>query len=101
MIERSDSYEEEENQIEYTKKIENKKIRKRNQKQMNINYTFNNVQESRIKKEEKDKLTEFLKEIGMQHYTDILISEGFDDIDLIIKQMNINYTFNNVQESFS
>ena len=73
--------------LSHLKKIENKKIRKRNQKQMNINYTFNNVQESRIKKEEKDKLTEFLKEIGMQHYTDILISEGFDDIDLIIKQM--------------
>ena len=36
----------------------------------------------------KQKLLEFLKEIGMQNYGDILISEGFDDIDLILKQMN-------------
>ena len=35
-----------------------------------------------------DKLLEFLKEIGMQHYGNILIAEGFDDINLIIKQMN-------------
>ena len=35
-----------------------------------------------------DKLLEFLKEIGMQQYENILIAEGFDDINLIIKQMN-------------
>ena len=36
----------------------------------------------------KKKLLQFLKEIGMMNYGTILISEGFDDIDLIIKQMN-------------
>ena len=35
----------------------------------------------------KQKLLQFLKEIGMQEYGKILISEGFDDINLIIKQM--------------
>ena len=55
---------------------------------MNINHTFNNLEETRNKNEEKNKLIEFLKEIGMQQYTNILLSEGFDDIDLIIKQMN-------------
>ena len=46
---------------------------------------FNNT-----KKEDdlsKERLLEFLKEIGMQHYGDILISEGFDDINLIVQQM--------------
>ena len=36
----------------------------------------------------KQKLLQFLKEIGMKNYGNILISEGFDDIDLILKQMN-------------
>ena len=36
----------------------------------------------------KKKLLQFLKEIGMSNYSSILISEGFDDIDLILKQMN-------------
>ena len=36
----------------------------------------------------KKKLLQFLKEIGMSNYGSILISEGFDDIDLILKQMN-------------
>lgn len=35
----------------------------------------------------KEKLLEFLKEIGMQHYFQIFIKEGFDDINLILKQM--------------
>ena len=41
------------------------------------------------KKEElnKEQLLEFLKEIGMQHYINILIKEGFDDINLILNQM--------------
>ena len=63
-------------------------IRTRNIKKLNINHTFNNLEETRNKNEEKNKLIEFLKEIGMQQYTNILLSEGFDDIDLIIKQMN-------------
>ena len=33
-------------------------------------------------------LLQFLKEIGMINYGNILISEGFDDIDLILKQMD-------------
>ena len=48
-------------------------------------YNLNNT-----KKEDdlsKERLLEFLKEIGMQHYGDILISEGFDDINLIVHQM--------------
>ena len=44
----------------------------------------------KLKKEDscKQKLFEFLKEIGMKNYFNILVSEGFDDIDLILKQMN-------------
>ena len=44
----------------------------------------------KFKKEEfcKQKLLEFLKEIGMKNYYSILVAEGFDDIDLILKQMN-------------
>ena len=48
-------------------------------------YNLNNT-----KKEDdlsKERLLEFLKEIGMQHYGEILISEGFDDINLIVHQM--------------
>ena len=51
-------------------------------------YNLNNL--NNIKKEDdlsKERLLEFLKEIGMQHYGDILISEGFDDINLIVHQM--------------
>ena len=67
------------------------KIRTRNQKKLGINNTYNNPDEERIKNKDKEKLIEFLKEIGMQKYSDILISEGFDDIDFIIKQMNIGF----------
>ena len=68
--------------------IKNNKIRTRNQTKIFINNnTFNNTEDIRNKKEEKNKLYEFLKEIGMLHYFDKLISEGFDDIGLIIKQM--------------
>ena len=67
--------------------IENNKIRTRNQTKLFVNNTFNNPEDIRNKKEEKNKLYEFLKEIGMLHYFDKLISEGFDDIGLIIKQM--------------
>ena len=50
---------------------------------------FESFKKGRRKKEDlsKKKILEFLKEIGMQQYTDILISEGFDDINLILKQM--------------
>ena len=49
-----------------------------------------------INEEDKDdicvkKLLQFLKEIGMQNYGNLLISEGFDDISLIIKQMKEGY----------
>lgn len=42
----------------------------------------------KIEELNNEKLLEFLKEIGMQHYGNILIAEGFDDINLIIKQMS-------------
>ena len=63
-------------------------VRTRNTKKLNINHTFNNTGETRNKNDEKNKIIEFLKEIGMQQYTNMLLSEGYDDIDLIIKQMN-------------
>ena len=53
------------------------------------NTPFESFRKHKKKKENisKDKLFEFLKEIGMQQYGDILISEGFDDINLILNQM--------------
>ena len=51
---------------------------------------FVNFKKNTKKKKEdlsKEKLLEFLKEIGMQHYINILIKEGFDDINLILSQM--------------
>ena len=52
-------------------------------------YSFRNEEE------ENDicvqKLLQFLKEIGMQNYGNLFISEGFDDISLIIKQMKEGY----------
>ena len=42
----------------------------------------------RIEDKSKQKLLQFLKEIGMLYYGNILISEGFDDFDLILKQMD-------------
>ena len=46
------------------------------------------VKESKKEDIYKQKLLQFLKEIGMQNYGNILISEGLDDINLILKQMN-------------
>ena len=45
---------------------------------------------SKSEKEEicKQKFLQFLKEIKMEKYGNILISEGLDDINLILKQMN-------------
>ena len=69
--------------------INNYKIEKvRNtfiQKSPFVNFKKN----TKNKKEDlsKEKLLEFLKEIGMQHYINILIKEGFDDINLILSQM--------------
>ena len=53
------------------------------------NTPFVSFKKQKKKKEElnQEKLLEFLKEIGMQQYGNILISEGFDDINLILKQM--------------
>ena len=53
------------------------------------NTPFVNFKKYKKKKEDisKEKLLEFLKEIGMQQYGNILISEGFDDINLIINQI--------------
>ena len=41
----------------------------------------------REKKIIKDDIIYFLKNIGMEQYSDLLIEEGFDDINLIISQM--------------
>jgi len=79
------------NSLFHQTKEEFNKIRTRNQKKLGIYNTYNNPEENKIKNLDKEKLIEFLKEIGMQQYSDILISEGFDDIDLIIKQMNIGF----------
>ena len=70
------------------KKEQNNKMRTRNSKKLNIYHTYNNPEENLIQNNDREKLIEFLKEIGMQKYSELLISEGFDDIDLIIKQMN-------------
>ena len=79
------------NSLFHQTKEEYNKMRTRNQKKLGIYNTYDNPEENKIKNKDKEKLTEFLKEIGMQHYSDLLISEGFDDIDLIIKQMNIGF----------
>ena len=69
-----------------------KKInRTRNINKLVSHYTYNNPEVNPIINKDKERLIEFLKEIGMQKYSEILISEGFDDIDLIIKQMNIGF----------
>ena len=78
------------NELFQKTKEEYDKIRTRNLKKIEI-HTYNNSEEGRIKNKDKERLIEFLKEIGMQQYSEILISEGFDDIDLIIKQMNIGF----------
>ena len=64
------------------------KSRMKKRKQIPKNKTYNDKKENNIRKEDKEKLIEFLKEIGMIQYIDLLIEEGFDDINLIIKQMN-------------
>lgn len=60
----------------------------------NNNIKSNNCKINQNLKKEisaKDQLIQFLKKIGMQNYSNILISEGFDDINLITKQMNENF----------
>ena len=51
-------------------------------------YSFRNEED---KEDICVKKLQFLKEIGMQNYGNLLISEGFDDISLIIKQMKEGY----------
>ena len=45
-------------------------------------------------KEAKEELYNFLLKIEMEQYTDILIQEGFDDIDLVINQMKTGNPIN-------
>ena len=42
----------------------------------------------------------FLKEINMENYTDILVNQGFDDVRLMVNQMNTGYalTDDNLKE---
>ena len=70
--------------------IENNNYKIKKVRNTHINNTpFVSFKKHKKKKRDlsKDKLFEFLKEIGMQHYADMLISEGFDDINLILNQM--------------
>ena len=67
------------------------KNKTRNNKQLFAYYTYNNPENNQIINKDRERIIEFLKEIGMQKYSDMLISEGYDDIDLIIKQMNIGF----------
>ena len=46
-----------------------------------------NQKKEQKEKKEKDDLFTFLKKIGMEEYNNLLINEGFDDINLIISQM--------------
>jgi hypothetical protein len=95
--------------IQYDKLKNNKiKAKKNNRSPISLKNTENNnckikkvrntlinitpfVNFKKLKKKKKDlskeKLLNFLKEIGMQHYGNILISEGFDDFNLILNQM--------------
>ena len=69
---------------------------------ININNTTDNNNkeindEKKLDKEIKDnkeKLYNFLLKIEMEQYTDILIKEGFDDIDLVINQMKTGNPIN-------
>ena len=45
-------------------------------------------------KDTKEELYDFLLKIEMEQYTDILIQEGFDDIDLVINQMKTGNPIN-------
>ena len=45
-------------------------------------------------KDTKEELYNFLLKIEMEQYTDILIQEGFDDIDLVINQMKTGNPIN-------
>ena len=58
--------------------IDNKPMQK---KEQIINKINNN------KKDTKEDLVNFLKRIEMDQYSDLLIKEGFDDINLVINQM--------------
>ena len=76
-------------QVSYNNNESNNNRIKKVRKTIIHNTPFVNFNLDNIKKQNfnKDKLLEFLKEIGMQQYGDLLISEGFDDINLIIYQM--------------
>ena len=59
--------------------------------------TTKNDERKEIKKEKKyieDDLYSFLKNIEMEKYNDLLINEGFDDINLIISQMKTGLPIN-------
>ena len=47
----------------------------------------NKEKNEKIKKDNKEDLYKFLEKIEMEEYSDILIKEGFDDINLVINQM--------------
>ena len=51
------------------------------------NESFKNNETEKKDLSTKDDLYTFLKNIGMEEYNELLINEGFDDINLIISQM--------------
>ena len=71
-----------------------------NESNSNSNQTQNESEEV-IKKDEtkekilvKEDLYTFLKNIGMEQYKDLLVNEGFDDINLIVTQMKSGLPIN-------
>ena len=51
------------------------------------NDSFKSNEKEKKETNNKDNLYTFLKNIGMEEYNELLINEGFDDINLIISQM--------------
>ena len=69
--------------IDITNKNDNENKEKKKKKKMNKEI-----------KDTKEELYDFLLKIEMEQYTDILIQEGFDDINLVINQMKTGNPIN-------
>ncbi|MCQ2816562.1 MAG: ankyrin repeat domain-containing protein [archaeon] len=67
---------------------------------LDLNSTIKKAMENQTVTTLKDPLFSFLKTINMEDYTDKLFNNGFDDIDLIMKQMKSGYgiTESNLKE---
>ena len=73
-----------------------------NDKLSNLNSETGTISSITIINDEqlKANLFLFLKEINMENYTDILVNQGFDDVRLMVNQMNTGYalTDDNLKE---